>query len=245
MSVVATVAVPASAFPLGTLLESDPEVHLSVEAVVPTTDGLVPYLWIPDESVSIVDRLAETPVIATATVVDEVDDALLVRVRWTDRVNGLLESIRRTDAVVSSAVGTADRWRFRIRFPNYDALSAFYAACSENDVGVELLELHEPVTSEQHRRYGLTTGQRDLVVAAYEAGYFDVPRETTLVELGDELEISDSAVSQRLRRGLAALISSTLVTDEETSPDRDRFPIDDGVFGHRGDEETGGDEDGA
>lgn len=133
MSVVATVAVAASALPLGTLVESDPEVHLSVEAVVPTTDGLVPYLWVSDEPDSITDRLEVTP--------------------------------------------------------------------------------------EQNRGFGLTTGQRDLVVAAYEAGYFDVPRETTLVELGEELEISDSAVSQRLAVGWPR--SSV----RGSSPTRGRGPI--------------------
>lgn len=229
MSVVVTVAIPSSAFPLGTLLESDPATHLSVEAVVPTVDEPLPYLWIPGGSSAITDRLEQIPVVAAASIVDEVDETLLVRVRWTDGVDGVLESIHRADGIVTSAEGRADRWTVRIRFPGYDELSAFYGDCSENGVDVELLEVHEPATLDQRSRYGLTTGQRDLVVAAYEAGYFDVPRETTLVELGDELEISDSAVSQRLRRGLAALISATLVAE-------DGGEFDDGAVGdHTGD----------
>ncbi|ARS91160.1 helix-turn-helix domain-containing protein [Natrarchaeobaculum aegyptiacum] len=223
MSVVATVAVPASAFPLGTLLESDPAVHLSVEAVVPTADEPIPYLWVPDGTDEITDRLEEIPVVAAATVVDEFEETLLVRIGWTDGVNGVLESIRRADGIVTSAEGRTDRWTFRIRFSNYDALSTFYVECSKHDVEVELLEVYEPTTPEQNRRYGLTAGQRDLVIAAYEAGYFDVPRETTLVELGEELEISDSAVSQRLRRGLAALIGATLVAEDDGGLIHDPF----------------------
>lgn len=223
MSVVATVAVPASAFPLGTLLESDPEIHLSVEAVVPTADEPIPYLWVPGGSDKITHRLEEIPVVTAATVVDEVDETVLVRLRWSDGINGVLESIRRADGIVTTAEGRTDRWTFRIRFPSYDALSTFYGSCSETGVDVELLEVHEPATPGQNRRYGLTSGQRDLVVAAYEAGYFDVPRRTTLVELGEELEISDSAVSQRLRRGLAALIGATLVAEDDGGFEHDLF----------------------
>lgn len=244
MSVVATVAVPAESFPLDTVLELDPETDLSVGAIVPTTDRLVAYLWIPDETESVTDRLEATPVVATATVVDEVDGTLLVRIAWTDRATGLFESIRRASASVIGASGTGEHVTFRMRFPSYDSLSTFYAACCARDVDVELLELHEPVTPGKRRRYGLTSGQRELVLAAHEAGYFDVPRGTTLVELGEELEISDSAVSQRLRRGLAALIESTLVADTGSERARDSVAeiVDGG--GYRGDgPSTGGEPD--
>ena len=216
MSIIATVVVPAAEFPLGSLLELDEteDVTVTVETTVPTSESIVPYFWVPARvAESIVDSLESDPTVAAVSVVDETEDHVLVKVAWNDRVNGVLESIRERDAIVTSAVGTETRWTFRLRFPSYEDLSTFYTSCLERDISVELVRLHETVDPGDSRRFGLTGAQRELLVAAYEAGYFDVPRRTTLVELGERLGISDSAVSQRLRRGLAALIGSTIAAD--------------------------------
>lgn len=214
MSIIATVVVPAQEFPLGTVLELDEDVTLTVETTVPTSESVVPYFWAPAEvATPIVGALEDEPTVEAVSIVDETDEHVLVKVAWSDRVNGVLETIRERDVIVTSAVGTETRWTFRLRFPSYDDLSEFYTSCVEQDISVDLVQLHKTVRPDDSRRFGLTAPQRELVVAAYDAGYFDVPRKTTLVELGERLEISDSAVSQRLRRGLAALIGSTVAAD--------------------------------
>ncbi|ELZ02581.1 helix-turn-helix domain-containing protein [Natrialba asiatica] len=216
MSLIATVAVPASAFPLGSLLDttSVPEATISIETAIPTGDSLIPYLWVPAAIADTVVATLETrSVVTNVSILDEFSETVLVEIEWTDGINGILASIRESDALVTDAVGTADRWTFRLWFPSYDALSQFYRGCVDCEIPIELVRLHEAVGPTDGDRFGLTQPQRSLVVAAYEAGYFDVPRETTLVELGAELGISDSAVSQRLRRGLSTLIGSTLAID--------------------------------
>jgi predicted DNA binding protein len=52
-------------------------------------------------------------------------------------------------------------------------------------------------------------------VTAYKEGYFEEPRTTSLEELGDILDISPTAVGGRLRRGMAALIETTLSEENE------------------------------
>ncbi|EMA31376.1 helix-turn-helix domain-containing protein [Halobiforma nitratireducens] len=218
MSVIATVEIPASEFPLGTVLESDWNATVSVETTVPTSDGVVPYLWIPRETTEeILAGLDESTNVDDASRIDAVDDSVLVKVEWNDGLNGVLAAVRESDAIVTSAVGTAARWTLRLRFPSYEDLSQFYTDCVDGDISLELVQLHEAVDPQREFRFGLTRAQRELVIAAYEAGYFEVPRKTTLVELADQLEISDSAVSQRLRRGLAALISATLFVESHQS----------------------------
>ncbi|WP_436343938.1 helix-turn-helix domain-containing protein [Natronorubrum sp. FCH18a] len=217
MSIIATVVVPAAEFPLGSLSELDEDVTLTVEPTVPTSESVVPYFWAPASVAdAVVDALEYEPVVATASIVDETDEHVLVKVTWNDRVNGILESIRERDAIVTSAVGTDTEWTFRLRFPSYEDLSGFYTNCVDQGISMELVQLHETVSSGTSREFGLTTAQRELITAAYRAGYFDVPRRTTLVELGQQLGVSDSAVSQRLRRGLAALIGSTIAADQSS-----------------------------
>lgn len=218
MSVIVTVAVPPGEFPLGSLFDGTTDATVTVEATVPARDGAIPYLWVPiDVADSIVESLESDSNVTDATVIDETGDHVLVKVTWRDQVNGILESIDRSNAIVTSAVGTADRWTFRLRFPSYEELSTFHSRCTDRGISIELVQLHEAVSPSSEHRFGLTGPQRELVVEAYEAGYFEVPRTVTLVDLADQYGISDSAVSQRLRRGIAALVDSTLMVDPESS----------------------------
>lgn len=52
----------------------------------------------------------------------------------------------------------------------------------------------------------LTGRQREVVAAAVDLGYYDVPREATLAEVADELDIAGSTVSTHLRKAEAALV---------------------------------------
>ncbi len=66
--------------------------------------------------------------------------------------------------------------------------------------------------------YGLTPQQRIAIVTAYEMGYFNQPRDSSLQAVADALGVSPSAASGRLRRGLQALVKAT-VSDATTSVD--------------------------
>lgn len=60
-----------------------------------------------------------------------------------------------------------------------------------------------------------TEEQRETLVAAYEQGYFAEPRETSLEELADSLDLSPTAVGGRLRRGMKALVGMSVVEGAE------------------------------
>ncbi|MCU4924631.1 helix-turn-helix domain-containing protein [Halobacteria archaeon AArc-dxtr1] len=221
MSVIATVWVPDETFSLGSSL-TETGASLAVEPTVSTGGSAVPYLWAqtadPDRLVA---DLEADATVASATVVDRGDGYVLVKFAWAEPVNGFLGAIRRSDALVMNAVRGGDGWQFQLRFPSYDAISAFYAECREHELSIDVRQLSETVAPGEGERFGLTEPQRELVVAAYEAGYFDVPRQTTLVELGEQSGISDVAASQRLRRGLQSLVGSTVAlgaadADEES-----------------------------
>jgi predicted DNA binding protein len=213
MSVIATIEIPSSSFCLGSLVD-DTGATVRVETTVPTSGSVIPYLWIPAEVLDpVVATLESRAAIDHADVIDRAADSALVRLDWNRDTNGVLESISESDAIVTDAAGTAERWTFRLRFPSYESLSAFYTHCRDAEIEFELVQLHEGVAGDTPTQFGLTDSQRSLIVAAHEAGYFDVPRRTTLVELGERFGVSDAAVSQRLRRGLETLIDSTVCVD--------------------------------
>lgn len=67
----------------------------------------------------------------------------------------------------------------------------------------------------------LTETERDAVLSAYEAGYFEVPRQIRLDELAEDLDKSAGALSTLLRRGLERLVA-TYARDKLEGP---AFPV--------------------
>lgn len=114
----------------------------------------------------------------------------------------LVESVRYRDGAerhVGAVVGQA-------------VLEGVLEAAGET-VGVQL----ERITSlgeegdETVRSYwNVTPAQAEALEAAYEMGYFEVPKETTAEAIAAEMELSKSAFLERLRRGQAALLGQAL-----------------------------------
>jgi predicted DNA binding protein len=68
----------------------------------------------------------------------------------------------------------------------------------------------------------LTEKQRETLLAALEQGYYDTPRDTTLSELADELEMANSTLSELLHRAeesvVKAFVADRLETDLDVEP---------------------------
>jgi len=210
VTVIARVSVPAEAFPLGTVLELREGVRIRLESLIPTGTATVPYFWVRSaDAGEFAAALRACSLVDDARVVDEVEGETLFRVAWTDEVDGFLDVIEASDGVVLEGVGEGEGWSFRLRFPDRDRLSMFYRRCVDEGIPIDLKEVYDS-TGQDRGEFGLTDDQHEALVTALEAGYFDVPRRLMLVELADRLGISDTAASQRLRRGLGSLLSATL-----------------------------------
>lgn len=125
---------------------------------------------------------------------------------------GLYPLLIETASSVERATATTDGWFCRIGFPDKSALTQFFSACRERDIEYDIERVVER-TDLENEAFGLTDAQREALVTAFECGFFAVPRKCTLEELGDELDISDTAVSMRLRRGIQTLLERTVYHD--------------------------------
>lgn len=94
----------------------------------------------------------------------------------------------------------------------HDVLDGVLQAAGET-VGVSL-ERMSPLTDEDDtavaKRWDLTPAQEEALRAAFDLGYFTVPRSVTATDVADELDISKSAFLERLRRAQAALLEGML-----------------------------------
>jgi predicted DNA binding protein len=62
---------------------------------------------------------------------------------------------------------------------------------------------------------GLTERQREALEAAYRAGYFDWPRETTAEEVAETLDIAASTLTAHLRKAEATLLTELFSAESQ------------------------------
>jgi len=59
--------------------------------------------------------------------------------------------------------------------------------------------------------------QRETLSYAVSAGYHSLPRRVSTKDIAEEFDISDQAVTERLRRGITTLVTNTLLAAQETT----------------------------
>jgi predicted DNA binding protein len=215
MSVIATVSVPAEDFPLAASVLDDGDAVVEMDRVVPLGETVQPYIWVQNADGSdVATALERDRGILSATVVDSVDDGVLCRTVCDAPIDGFLTAILDVDATILDATATDDCWRIRFQFDDGDQFTEFYRRCGDLGIDVDVPESHAGLTTRTTIDLELTDTQRETLRIAYEQGYFDVPRQCNLVDLAAELDISDTATSQRLRRGIDTLVSMALDTPE-------------------------------
>lgn len=214
MTVIADITVPTDAFALGRVLEGMPEAAIELERIVPLQEAIIPLFWIsgtdPDK---IEAALRQEPKVKTVEQLTTTDDETLFEVQWSSDIDGMVQALVDTRAKILEATGTAETWDFRLRFSAHEDLSAFNMALTEDNIPVTLRHIYNP--SPPTEQSELSAEHRETLLNAYQHGYFKVPRRTNLTELAATEGISDSALSQRIRRGLETLIEQTLLPDDQ------------------------------
>lgn len=123
-----------------------------------------------------------------------------------------LRELAHNESVVDSILVTPRGWRQRRWFSDREAFEAYTGFWRENGESFSLCRLTES-TAATDRRDALSERQREALLTAYEMGYFEIPRATTLGAVADELGISVPAASERLRRAQTGLVESALESD--------------------------------
>lgn len=215
MATVVEFTTPGDTFPLGRAFQRFPDVTVELERVVPTSRAVVPYVWVigaDDAEVSrIEDSFRDHPDLRSVELIDEVGGRYLLRVEWSKGYRGMLKAFAATDTNLISGKGSGDRWTFEIRSDDREGVSEFQRYCREQGIGIELTSVRTLSTLGTGSEHGLTEPQREALVLAFERGYFDSPRRSTLEEIAGELDITRQSVASRLRRGNRRLIGNTLI----------------------------------
>lgn len=215
MTVGAVVAVSPADFLLGATLTAERDVRVELERIVPLSPAEpAPYVRVvADEPDRVTERIREDGTVTELAVVERDGDERLLRVRWAPASNGVTEALGEADAACTRAVAADGRWHLSLRFPTHEGLARWYRRCRERDLSIAVERVREPAGLEEGAANTLTDCQRETLCAALDAGYFDVPRGITLGELAEQLGVSDTAASQRVRRGVRNVLAESLAGD--------------------------------
>lgn len=211
MSIIAEIELPAKEFALRTALERVPKAEFDVVRVAAhDADHVMPYLWVSADDLEELDAaLREDNSIDELALIEDLDDERLYRMHWVDQIHVVIHVLVEEEATILNLHGKDDRWRLRILFPDRDSLSATYDFCQDTGLSVDVRNIYE-ISDTRHGLYGLTEEQHETLMMALEAGYYDVPRDSTADDLAGDLSISHQAVSERLRRGHRSLVKNAL-----------------------------------
>lgn len=150
----------------------------------------------------------------SATRVVETDRGRQYQVTHDDEYPGteLYAGALEEEGIFMSGTRRPDHWTVQMRFPDRAAFKSFRDRIEPMAISVQ--SMHQQETDAQAERYGISDPQREILLLASERGYFDVPRQASLTDLADELDVSSQAASERLRRGLDSLVERALSVSE-------------------------------
>jgi len=165
--------------------------------------------------------LETDPTVSSASVLSDSDDSQIWRIEFTDEAKLLNPLVTSEDGFVLQARGTTVTdgqwgWHERWLLPDHSALHTIWEQAREVGFEFEILQFHpwDGVLAEHTTAKRLTDQQRRTLGLAYENGYFEEPRKADLEELANELGVTPSAASGRLKRGMKLFIEETFMLDQ-------------------------------
>ena len=171
------------------------------------------------ENSEVKDALKESDVVESYSVVDRQDSLRRYRVlptadHWEKFKRGLggeagFEALSETSSIVERIRVTADGWVQKRRFADRDEFSGYCEFWRDAGGSVSVRRVTDTEATDNASKM-LTDSQRTALRKAHEMGYFEVPRRVSLSEVADELGVSATSASERLRRGNERLVEAFL-----------------------------------
>lgn len=196
------------------------EARLEFERITRLTDtDDISVLVSGDAREEAVTTLREGDYVESLSHLGETDAHEAYRLTWA-RAPPFVERLHEAEGTVLSGVWCDDTATLELRFPDHETVSAFYAACDDAGTPITLRHTSAFGVAGQTERDALTPKQATALGRALAMGYFDVPRRATLDELAREFGVSDSAISQRLRRGVGNVLRASPGVPQAEDSDR-------------------------
>ncbi|MEF8839218.1 MAG: helix-turn-helix domain-containing protein [Haloarculaceae archaeon] len=143
------------------------------------------------------------------------EDSAIYSLQYTNEAILFSPAVSASNGVVLEMENDGTSWLMTVWLPDRQELSDTWEYAEQNDIDLELQRITD-YTDVVAPGDGLTDSQQEALLVAYEAGYFEEPRDASLDDVADELGISQPAAGGLLRRGVRRLVQTTLADDTGT-----------------------------
>lgn len=191
------------------IFEHDLGIEVELTALIPLGDAAIPHFWVRGDSIDEFERtLNADPKITALRRVETNDGDVLFTAEW-EVDSPVIECIAAADGALLAANGTAAEWQLTVLFNERRDATSFHECCRAGSIPIDI-ESVRPVQGGDPAEQPVTAAQYEALAIAYREGYFEQPRAAGQAALADELNLSSSAVSDRIRRGVANLVADLL-----------------------------------
>jgi predicted DNA binding protein len=212
VAVIAHIRVHAHNFKLGRILDVTGGSSVSLESLVPLGERAVPFFSVHGKVVSTFESdVRDHPGVNSISEINSHGDRVLYALDWDISEDTFFRGLAECEVTVLSGTGGPETWSFELRFPSHKRLAQFREYCDEADIGIKVGRIYNPTRPEGGPFYGLTQPQRQTLVRAVQGGYYSIPRRMSTQDLAEEFDISDQAVTERLRRAIITLVDNSVV----------------------------------
>ncbi|ADJ14117.1 helix-turn-helix domain-containing protein [Halalkalicoccus jeotgali] len=213
MATITDFRVPVEQFALADTFSRVPDLYVEIERfAAQESDSAIPFVWVRAEDFDAFEAaLGTDPSVDRYTVLAEFEDERFYRMNWVDEVELVVHLLLEEEGVITQAHANDGTWHLQVMFPDHDSLSGTYEFCEDRGLDLTVDSIYS-LDNEGESQFGLTDSQYRTLSAAKDRGYYEVPRETTMSELADSLDISHQALSERLRRAHGSLVDRALST---------------------------------
>jgi predicted DNA binding protein len=194
------------------------EVDIRVITQGTTMPGVTafPFLIEYDDREALEEILDSDPTVASYDLVDWTDGTGVYYIEHTPDTKLISPIVTDVNGFLIHTETRGHGWLVRLLLPDRSALNTVWEYAREQDISLDIIEIYGNEDAGGEGSYGLTDEQRTALNTAYRRGYFSEPREKSLDEVADEMGLSSTAISGRLRRGMRNLIAATIA---ENRPD--------------------------
>lgn len=193
---------------------ADASCRLELEEMIPRGEGVYAEFYsVHGADLAAIESLAEDHPTASVTVIERYGDGGLIEFL----VEGNCPAVRLAElgALPRSVVGDRGEGRIAAELPASrdvsEVVSTFQTEYDGELVAKREREAFTPIFSSRELdralERALTERQREVIETAFEAGYYDWPREITGTELAEQLGISQPTLSEHLATAERQLLS--------------------------------------
>ncbi|KOX92503.1 XRE family transcriptional regulator [Haloarcula rubripromontorii] len=161
------------------------------------------------------EMLDADPTVQSYDLVDWTDQTGIYYIEHTPETKLISSVVTDVNGFLVHTETKGNGWLVRLLLPDREALNTIWEYANENDISLDIIEIYGNTDTGGESSYGLTDEQRTALTTAYENGYFGEPRDISLNEVADEIGLSSTAMSGRLRRGMRNLIAATIIDREK------------------------------